>query len=246
MIIARLENLFGKNIDNFIKYGIILSMYISNQISKKIYNNLLKYADEIILLPPFDKLPPPVSSHADMIMYKLRDSLLIHKDYYNENATLFHGISVTLTDEVISDVYPHDILLNALNLNGTVYGKTDSVSEYIKSDAAKIINIKQGYARCSACIVSDHAIITADRSIAAAVTDTDVLLIREGHINLDGYGYGFIGGASVKIGGKLLFFGDITRHPDHNAVGRFCEMQGVEIISLSDEILYDYGSMVIT
>ena len=219
--------------------------FISGEISETVYKNLSKYAGNIIKLPPFGLLPPPVASHADMLMYRLRDSLLIHRRYYEAHADLFSGISVTLTNEVISDRYPHDILLNALNLNGTVYGKIDSVSEHIRADAVKTIEVRQGYARCSACIVTDNAVITADRSIAAGVIDTDVLLIRAGHISLNGYGYGFIGGASVTIGSKLLFFGDVTRHPDYTGIVRFAKTHDTEIISLSDEILYDYGSMVI-
>jgi len=218
--------------------------FISGEISETVYKNLSKYADNIIKLPPFGLLPPPVASHADMLMYRLRDSLLIHRRYYEAHADLFSGISVTLTNEVISDRYPHDILLNALNLNGTVYGKSDYISELIKSDAVKTVDIRQGYARCSVCKVSDRAVITADRGIAERVS-ADVLLIRAGHISLNGYGYGFIGGASVTIGGKLLFFGDVTRHPDYTGIVRFAKTHDTEIISLSDEILYDYGSMVI-
>ena len=218
-------------------------MYISNKISRKIYDNLKKYVDDIILLPDFERLPKPVASHADMLMYKLRDSLLVHKEYYDKNSDLFSGVKVTLTDEFIADKYPNDILLNALNLDGNVYCKADYVSRYIRADADNIVDLNQGYARCSACIVTDTAIITADRNIADNVKD--VLLIQEGNIKLDGYNYGFIGGASVRIDGKILFFGDISGHPDYKEIMEFCGRHDTEVISLSDEMLYDYGSMVI-
>jgi hypothetical protein len=227
-----------------IYYDIILSMYISNKITRKIYDNLKNYVDEIILLPDFDLLPTPVASHADMLMYKLRDSLLAHNRYYYENPDLFNGVKITLTNEYISNTYPNDILLNALNLGGTVYCKADCISKYIRADADKIVNLKQGYARCSTCIVSNNAVITADRNIADIVS-ADVLLIKEGHIKLDGYNYGFIGGASVKVGDNILFFGDISVHPDYEKITEFCGKYGMKAVSLSDEMLYDYGSMVI-
>lgn len=219
--------------------------YINGNVSNEILNNLSMYVENITLLPSFSLLPAPVSSHADMLMYKLNDSLLIHRQYYEMNFNLFKTVDVTLTDEYISNIYPHDILLNCLKLNSTVYCKADYISKYIKSDAEKIVNVKQGYARCSTCIINEHAIITADRSIARNVIDTDVLLIKEGYIKLQGYDYGFIGGASINMDGKILFLGDIKRHPDCNNMIKFCEKHNVEVISLSNEMLYDYGSMVI-
>ena len=43
----------------------------------------------------------------------------------------------------------------------------------------EIINVKQGYAKCSICVVSDNAIITADKGIAKAAIQNriDVLEI---------------------------------------------------------------------
>lgn len=222
--------------------------YVSCLISDNIYTKLSEYVN-VIKLPAFDSLPNPVSSHADMLVYQyqLNDSLLVHERYYNMNRDLFTDVNVIVTDEFISDVYPHDILLNALNLNGVVYGKVDYISRYIKEEAAEIVDIKQGYARCSVCRVSDTAIITADKNITLNlnVKNADVLLINEGFIRLNGYNYGFIGGASVKMGDKMLFFGDINKHPDCEKIVGFCEKYGVDVLSLSDEVLYDYGSMVI-
>ena len=222
-----------------------MKVYISDKISEEIFSNLTKYAEDIILLPDFDQLPVPVASHADMLMYKLNESLLVHKEYYDKNHDLFEDVKVTLTDEFISNAYPNDILLNALNLRGTVYCKADYVSRYIRADAVNIVNLKQGYARCSVCNVCETAIITADRNIANSVKDIDVLLIKEGGIKLDGYNYGFIGGASAKIDRKILFFGDISEHPGYKKITEFCGKYDTEVISLSDEMLYDYGSMVI-
>lgn len=219
--------------------------YVSEQISDKIYTALSDYFDDIVKLPKFFRLPEPVSSHADMLLYKLNGSILMHEKYYDMNHKLFSDVNVTLTDEYISDKYPHDILLNALNLRDIVYGKKDFISRYIKAETEHIVDLRQGYARCSVCVVTESAVITSDHNIARNLTDTDVLFIRSGHIGLYGYDYGFIGGASVTIDDNVLFFGDITAHPDYESILKFCEKHNVQVVSLSDEMLYDYGAMVI-
>ena len=57
------------------------------------------------------------------------------------------------------------------------------------------IHVKQGYTRCSLLPVDDQSFITSDTGIAKTLADydTDVLLIRPGHILLPGFDYGFIG-----------------------------------------------------
>lgn len=219
--------------------------YVSEQISDKIYAVLSHYVDRIVKIPKFSRLSEPVSSHSDMLLYKLNNSILTHEQYYKMNNKLFSDIDLTLTDEYISDKYPHDILLNVLNLRGVVYGKKDFISRYIKAETEHIVDLRQGYARCSVCVVTESAVITSDRNIAKSLIDTDVLLIKSGHIGLCGYDYGFIGGASVTIDNKILFFGDITTHPDYESILKFCDKHNVQAVSLSDEMLYDYGAMVI-
>ena len=73
-----------------------------------------------------------------------------------------------------------------------------------------------------------------------------VLLIKKGYVSLDGYDYGFIGGASVYIKDKktLLFFGDITAHPDYSAIKDFCERKGVKIDYIKGIKLTDIGGAV--
>jgi hypothetical protein len=93
--------------------------------------------------------------------------------------------------------------------------------------------------------VSENAVITADKGLAGKIDNADVLLIREGYIALDGYNYGFIGGASFNFGGKLFFFGDISKHADYRQIIAFCERHDTAVISLSDDLLYDYGSIII-
>lgn len=109
-----------------------------------------------------------------------------------------------------------------------------------------ILNVGQGYSKCSCAILADGAIITADRGIATVTRQNgiDTLLISEGHVELPGYSYGFIGGASGLCGSRLYFCGDLEKHPDHMAIEAFSKMHSTQCISLSDGMLYDVGSLI--
>lgn len=111
-----------------------------------------------------------------------------------------------------------------------------------------VIPVRQRYTRCSVCIVDERGIITADRGIAKAVEgrSIDCLLIEPGHIRLDGFPYGFIGGASFKIApDQLVFTGSLAQHPDGEKINSFLAARGIRPILLTEEPVFDIGSAVL-
>jgi hypothetical protein len=109
------------------------------------------------------------------------------------------------------------------------------------------VPVKQGYTKCSTCVVGENAIITADASIAnaALANSVETLLIRSGHIALPGFDYGFIGGAAGLIDNSLLAVcGKLASHPDSGAIRAFCTARCVNIVELADRPLIDIGGIV--
>lgn len=153
----------------------------------------------------------------------------------------------------LSDKYPGDVLLNVASLGNTLILNPSTcakeILDYAYQEGMNIIKVKQGYTKCSTLIVNDHAIITEDEGIYKAVLDSnlniDALLIKKGYVNLSGYDYGFIGGASVVIDKNVFFFGAIQKHPDYDKIKLFLDGQGKNIIQLSDDKpLLDIGGCV--
>ena len=107
------------------------------------------------------------------------------------------------------------------------------------------MDVKHGYAKCSICSVGENAIITADPSIAktAKKNGIDVLKTEASHTRLDGYDCGFIGGASGDDGENIYFCGNLEKHPDGEKIKEFCKKHGRGVVCLSDEPLYDYGTL---
>ena len=111
------------------------------------------------------------------------------------------------------------MLFNAAPVGRFIFGREDSMSRHILQVSAgkgmRIVDVRQGYARCSTVIVGDSAIITQDRGIAGRARECgiDVLLVRPGHVRLDGYDTGFIGGASGVCRGWCTFAATSTPIP---------------------------------
>jgi hypothetical protein len=95
------------------------------------------------------------------------------------------------------------------------------------------------------CKVGERAAITSDTSLyKAMIADGyDALLISAGHIGITEYDTGFIGGCSGFDGERVYFSGNISLHPDAQAIKDFCAKHGMCAVSLSDEPLFDVGSL---
>ena len=149
---------------------------------------------------------------------------------------------------VLQCTYPKDIAYNIAVVSDYVFHNTKYTDcEIVKLASEKeFVNVRQGYCGCSICNVGD-AIITSDMSVykAASKLDVDCLLITGASVRLDGFDYGFIGGASFCFGDTVYFFGKITDHPDYLKIKSFCKKHGFGICGLSDDILSDYGSLII-
>ncbi|MBQ8004690.1 MAG: hypothetical protein IJ303_00050 [Clostridia bacterium] len=224
-----------------------------SRIPTKALDNLKKVADRVVLLPPFEALDAPVSAHPDMLLfpYPAKKIIFTHKDYFSRASELlgFLGYEIIPIKEQIGAKYPFDILLNAANVGNRIFGKLSHISSSLLqlalSENMELINVNQGYARCSLCTVSNNAAITADPSIADAAKNAgiNVLSICHGGVALGGYSEGFIGGASGYDGESVYFCGDIMSHTNGSEISGFCERHFTKVISLSNEPLYDIGTI---
>lgn len=146
--------------------------------------------------------------------------------------------------------YSNNVMLNCVVLNDKLIcnSKTiaDEVLQVAIKDNLKIINVNQGYTKCSTCIVNENAIITSDKSIYKSCrNEMDVLLIRQGYIELSGVDYGFIGGSSFKVNkNTLAFTGNIKLHPDYEIIKSFAQNYNVELLSLTENTMIDIGSII--
>lgn len=208
-----------------------------------------------ILLPDNPDIDPRLSGHADLSMLHAGGDKLFLAPYL-EGSTFAEGLKargamIRFPELQQGRDYPTDAQLNLCVLGEYVIcnPKTAdaSIVECLTNYNAKAITVRQGYSRCAVCTVDADSIITEDRGIAAAAeaNGLHVLLIQPGYIRLDGYPYGFIGGASCKLASdKLAFTGNLNAHPDREAILGFLSERGISPVYLSPEPAFDIGSMI--
>lgn len=196
-------------------------------------------------------LPGPVRGHIDLMTARIGNQFFVAP----ETEKLVSGIlprPPVLIREHLGNQYPEDVKLSALQVGSYLLCRKDSVSEDVKEfalqEGAEIIDVKQGYVCCSVCVCNENAVITDDPSIANALrdhTNLHFLEVEKGSVELPGYSYGFIGGASGKVNHTLYFFGDLQRHPQANDIQNFLKENNISFQSLSgNHPLTDIGGIL--
>ena len=215
---------------------------------------LKEYGFDVLYSESIDSFIPYERRHADMQCLIIDDSAFILERCKRLVSELKNAYNVIPCCECISGEYPKNVPLNAAVVGRYVLARLNSldpnVIDYCSTHGYELINVNQGYTKCSCAKVSDDAIITADRGIynSAKELKIDALLIEEGRVRLSGADYGFIGGASGlhedDCGRTLYFCGDITRHPDYISIKEFCDKHDTKMISLTDSELTDVGGII--
>lgn len=234
--------------------GRIKHLIIGEKYKSKLENSLRAHEIEPIWLPDNPFIDERLSGHCDLSLLHMRGYNFMTYNYLNSSN--FAKISEQLGAEFIfldnpkTPDYPSDCALNiCLVGKNSIMNPGTSANKIVNflTTEYKIIKCKQSYSRCSVCIVNEDSIITADKSIAdnAEKSGLNVLRIQPGFIELTGFEYGFIGGASFKISSdEIVFTGKLLNHPDKHAIESFITERGIKIVYLTDENIFDIGSAV--
>lgn len=218
----------------------------------KINRALKNLSIEVMECCGTEAVDKPLRNHPDINMAPLGENKVICSC---ENADLMqklrsYNFDVIKSEKSVKSPYPEDVILNVARLGDFFIGNKvmDShIKDYSAENNLKNIILKQGYVKCTTCIVNEKSVITSDRGTAPILRDCglDVLLIDEGNIELPGYDFGFIGGCSGLISENMLAFsGNIEDHPSFPKIKAFLYDRNIDYISLSQEKLIDIGSII--
>lgn len=223
------------------------------RISVEEKNNLKDLGYEILICPPSNLLYETVCGHPDMLLHIISDdTIMVHKNTDKKfiDTLTSMNFKVVFSKNRLEKEYPYDIFLNSINISNLFLHNlkyTDpNLMLYVKNK--KLININQGYSKCSTAIINEKAIITSDKSIAKALLNenVDVLLLPPGDILLPGLDYGFIGGCCGLLNKKsIAFYGDLKNYLYGHEVMNFLEKYNVKPVFLSSGKLVDRGSLFV-
>ncbi len=207
------------------------TIYLSETANPLLIQYLNAQGHTISIIEMSDLTYAPVSSHPDIYMCSM-----------GPGKQVFFGCP-----EKIGSKYPGNIIYNAActgrffihNLKYTDPELLDASDDFEK------INVPQGYAKCNTLIVDENSIITSDVGIHnSCCGKLNTLLIQSGHIDLQNFNYGFIGGTAGRIGDTIIFNGDITQHPDYKKIAAFIEDRDLKIKYFTEYPLEDIGSII--
>lgn len=209
---------------------------------------------EVINTERCNELYEAINGHPDILIHHVGgNSIILAPNIYGKMALKFikKGFAVTKGDAWLYRNYPQNIAYNVLRIGKYAFHNTKYTDKqicllYEKMDI-KLVHVKQGYTKCSVCVVNENAAITSDIKIAKALElcDIDTLLVKPDSIELLGLDYGFIGGASGLISrSEIVFTGCISELKDYTRIRKFLEEKGVKVILLSNKKIFDVGSII--
>ncbi|MDU3087423.1 MAG: hypothetical protein E6705_05855 [Peptoniphilus harei] len=220
---------------------------VAENFPEKAAEKLKKYG-EVIRTKANKNVLKGLDTHPDILVHPLSSGdLVVYRDnieYYKE---IFKDKNVIPSSSKLSAKYPGDIHLNAFVFKNFFIHNlkhTDQVIlDYYKNRGYDLVNIKQGYAKCS-CLVTHDFVITSDGGIYESLKDLiPIYKIDHEQIKLQNFNYGFIGGASGVLGKKIFFTGDFSHHSSHEEILKIINKYDYEIEILTKDQIEDFGSI---
>lgn len=226
---------------------------IAGSLAKPYEKELERLKIKLIYSEDNPQFSTSLKAHADLFVNYLGNSISVldggQIKLKNELESL--GMTVITAEKRAGEAYPADCLLNCVLTDDIIICNrtiTDrKILDFAEQNRLKILEVKQGYCKCSVLTVEKNAFITDDAGIYKALKAErfDCLLVEKGSVALEGFNYGFIGGCCGKISKNVIAFcGDIKKHKNYNDIKSFLSNYGIEALSLSNGALTDAGSLI--
>ncbi|KMT22670.1 DUF6873 family GME fold protein [Clostridium cylindrosporum] len=227
---------------------------VDGRIPRDIEKALLYKKIKIIKTKKIGALYNSISYHPDIMMCHIGGSDIVVARNISEDFVYKledNGFNIIQGKSELTNKYPLDVQYNVCIDEDCVicnekFTDTTLIDKLVQK-GKRIINVKQGYTKCSTLIVSSGVFVTSDPGIHTILIKEkkESLLISPGFIDLFDMNYGFIGGASGKISSlELGFYGNISLHKDANEINEFLKKHRVKPMSLSKNKLIDLGTLI--
>lgn len=225
--------------------------FVDFRISHEEMKSLENLNCKVILSEPCNSLYPAICGHPDILMHFIDDNnVIIHKDTSSSFEESLKALNLTVlrSNKSLTSKYPDDIILNAVNTSNFFMHSIKHTDKALleKVSTKTLINVKQGYTKCSTAVLSDETFITSDVHIYKELNGLgyDVLLLPPGDIILPQLDYGFIGGTCGMLDPKtIVFYGNLDLYPYGNQIKDFLYKHDISPIYLSSSPLIDRGSI---
>lgn len=207
------------------------------------YGELVEFATEGITYEA-------ISGHPDIFLCALNDKTVAAPNLPAEYRAVLekNGTGVIYGSSPVGEKHPAGALYNAAATGVRFIHRLD-ITDPVLLDIAgglDMINVKQGYTRCSLLPLGENSFITSDRKIHMVLDslEADVLYVNPDDIILPGFPNGFFGGACGVVDKTVFITGSLEFIREGEGVRRFLSDRNYEIIELYKGPLFDGGSLL--
>ena len=220
---------------------------------------------EIIEVSYNPDLYDEIAAHVDISYVKINNTVITSPDRFVDLSKIIE-CDVGKTD--LEREYPKDIPYNVCIMGTNAihnFKYTDEiVKEKLEKEEFNLIDVKQGYTKCSIAVIDENSCITSDMDIAKKLMDNgiDVLFVCEPDIKLlkrtnpnetvqnrmffeHSDMQGFIGGAMARIDDEIILFGDVNKLLNKDKIINFINSKGIKFKCFEGLDVIDYGSVVV-
>ena len=228
--------------------GKVRKIMLGEKYRKVLESTLLKHDLQPIWLKCNKNVDERLSGHCDLMAAHLGGRHLAVLEDKAAECEQINNIGLLKIKAPEKPDYPYDAKLNFCIVGDKLIYNPKTADEVSVAFLNKVpAACKQGYTKCSVCVVDESTIITADACIAqiAEGVGIDVLLVDEKITALDGFEHGFIGGASFKINrNEMAFTGVINDAAQKLLIESFLNERGISAVYLTEHTLFDIGSAI--
>ena len=205
-----------------------------------------------------------IAAHVDISYVKVGNEIIVSPDKFVE---LNKILECNVGKAELKAEYPSDVPYNVCIMGKKAihnFKYTDPIlKEKLIKEGYELIDVSQGYTKCSIAVIDDNSCITSDIGIAKTLMDKgiDVLFVYEPDIHLlkrtnsneqfesrmyfeESDMQGFIGGAMVNLGEEIVLFGDLNNLLNKDKIVKFIQSKSKKIKEFKDLDIIDYGGIV--
>lgn len=237
-----------------------LNLILDYRTSEKELQRLLSFGFNLIPTDKVSSLYEAVDGHPDLQFFRIENKIIAQKDLREKQIELLSnlGTSITLGNSTLSLPYPGNIPYNALLTPDLLMHRLDAtdpvilseIQELKKSKEISLVNVKQGYSRCSCAYVGNNSYVTEDIVMAEKLTSLKKQVFYQKHSNvyLEGFDFGFIGGALslISIQGEelVLISGSLDSYFYGKELKAFLAQRNIRYECIGEGKLMDRGTII--
>ncbi len=204
---------------------------------------LIEKGYEVIFVDPYYGGEGATASHPDLQIFPFNKGLIIAPNLslftLRKILKVFGEKRLSFGKRFLKEGYPDEVPYNAIIAREYLIGNLKFVDRSIVELSEKFniipVHVNQGYVRCTTIYLKDSGIITEDIGIFKELKKLGLkpAFFEPGGVELEGYKYGFLPGASGIDENKFYINGDIAFYPWRNELEEYLGVYGIEVESLA-------------